>query len=270
MIVGKLSCVRTASAGRSLARRVALLASLSLSLVATRDAHAQAALDRVWLASGGVVQGSLIEQSPTAGVRILLGDGTIRTIPAAAILRVEYATPTDRAREASAPARREDGSEHLTIVADLRADALVLQEHIADDRLATFNARGVETTTERTFARTLCVQSCDRYLQRPLRVRVSGEGVTSSEWFMLEPGVSELTVRTGDSRVQVAGMTVTTIGILAALASLSTSFMWIPTTPQTPGVTLAMVGLPLALLIPGGVMWGVNRTTVHDDRGHQF
>lgn len=270
MAVGKLSCVRTASADRSRARRFVLAATASLALVASRDAHAQVALDRVWLASGGVVQGSLIEQSPAAGVRILLADGTIRTIPAAEILRVEYATPADRARDASRRERRDDGSEHLTIVGDSRGDSLVLQEHVADDREATFNARGLETTTERTFTRTLCVQSCDRFLQRPLRVRLAGDGVTPSEWFVLERGVSQLTVRTGDSRVQITGMTFTTIGILAALASLSTSFMWIPSSPQTPGVTLAMVGVPLALLIPGGLMWGVNRTTVQDDLGHHF
>ncbi len=270
MAVGKLSRVRAAPAERRVLFRFAALAALSLALVASRAAHAQVALDRVWLASGGVVQGSLIEQSPTAGVRILLADGTIRTIPAAAILRVEYATPTDRARDASRRERRDDGSEHLTIVGDWRVDSVVLQEHVADDRQATFNARGVETTTERTFTRVLCVQSCDRYLQRPLRVRVAGDGVTPSEWFVLERGVSELAVRTGDSRMHVAGMTVTTLGILAALTSLSTSFLWIPSSPQTPAVTLAMIGVPLALLIPGGLMWGANRTTVQDNLGHRF
>ncbi|HEX9240989.1 MAG TPA: hypothetical protein VF875_00970 [Anaeromyxobacter sp.] len=49
------------------------------------------ALDTVFLADGGRVRGTVIEDSPTSGVTLQLPDGSFRKFPRAEVARVEYA-----------------------------------------------------------------------------------------------------------------------------------------------------------------------------------
>ena len=73
---------------RSLLRRAcaALAGALSLTL-AISAAHAE---DVVHLRNGGRIRGTVIEESPTAGVRIKLADGRIRALKPEEVFRVEY------------------------------------------------------------------------------------------------------------------------------------------------------------------------------------
>ncbi|MET0385577.1 MAG: hypothetical protein ABW321_06445 [Polyangiales bacterium] len=56
-------------------------------------AHAQDAVDTVYLKNGGRVRGTVISEEPDAGVTLKQIDGKTRVIPAADVKQVEYAQP---------------------------------------------------------------------------------------------------------------------------------------------------------------------------------
>jgi len=65
---------------------------LSCSLLAASSALADEAGDIVFLKGGGRVRGLVVEESPTAGVRVKLADGTIKVVLAKDVDHVEYAS----------------------------------------------------------------------------------------------------------------------------------------------------------------------------------
>lgn len=73
-----------------LTRTCQLVAASTLVLLAT-SALADDATDLVVLSNGGRVRGSVLEQSPTSGVRIKLYDGSVRSYSSAEIRRVRFA-----------------------------------------------------------------------------------------------------------------------------------------------------------------------------------
>ncbi len=62
-------------------------------------------LDTVRLRAGGFVRGHVVEYDPAVGVRILLADGEIRTLPASAIAAVEEAAASTASTASPAPTR---------------------------------------------------------------------------------------------------------------------------------------------------------------------
>ncbi len=67
---------------------VGVALATSASLVAS--AQSPAGDDVVYLANGGRLRGTVIEEDPSRGVRIQLADGTVQTVPAADVTRVAY------------------------------------------------------------------------------------------------------------------------------------------------------------------------------------
>ncbi len=68
-----------------------VLAALLAAEPGAAPAPPPAALDTVYLANGGRARGSVVEDSPTAGVTLQLPDGSFRKFPRAEVVRVEYA-----------------------------------------------------------------------------------------------------------------------------------------------------------------------------------
>ncbi len=75
--------------------------TLSALLTAVLLAQAAASLDTVFLANGGRLRGTIVEDDPAVGVTILMPDGTMRRLVRAQIARVAYAQQPPRP---SAPA----------------------------------------------------------------------------------------------------------------------------------------------------------------------
>jgi hypothetical protein len=74
-----------------------------VALLAPTAALGQEASDIVFLKGGGRVRGLIVEESPTAGVRVKLPDGTIKVVLAKDVDRVEYSGAKSAAEPAPKP-----------------------------------------------------------------------------------------------------------------------------------------------------------------------
>lgn len=64
---------------------------------------AEATPDTVHLTNGGRLRGTVSEEDPRTGVKIVLADGSVRSVPAADVRRVEYGSDAASAAPAPAP-----------------------------------------------------------------------------------------------------------------------------------------------------------------------
>ncbi len=93
------------SAARPLALRLAALGLLAVLIVSSRSATAQSSLTKVELKSGEKLEGTLLEELPGGGVKLILLDGRTREVAGsdvASIARPTTATPSDKPADPAA------------------------------------------------------------------------------------------------------------------------------------------------------------------------
>jgi hypothetical protein len=149
--------------------------------------------DTVVLKDGTVLRGTIDEMTPGQAVTITLPSGEHRTLPWAALDRVDIA----RARPTAAPSQ-------TTVHLDGARDDVVLQS--LDSR------RGTEAPWQ-----TVCRGACDRPLPSDNLYRIDGPGLRTSKPFKIEGASASYRVSTASSAGFALGLTLLIVGGAALL-----------------------------------------------------
>jgi hypothetical protein len=240
------------------ALHVAFLRAPSLALADPPEQSAVAGADVIYLRSGQVVRGTLVELIPNGQARMKLANGEVATIVRPEIMRVE------REGEPS------DGAGVAGLTATSPARAWIRLEGTSHERLE-WDTTGHQDWT------TACFAPCERRLPVSVMYRVAGDEMKSSPDFRLSVATMEPDVITvHGASTKWYGVGVVALGTGTLIASLGVDVALLQSVAfrgeaNSPGATRdswAAMGIGAAIAVVGLALMLLNlRTVVSYGRG---
>lgn len=237
----------------------------SIPLAPPPDSVERAPEQVVWLRSGGVVRGQLVEYQPRERIVLQLATGEIRTISWSEVSRASFISPSALATPGSAattsaarPARS----------ADKTPDAVRIAIHPANPGLRLESKSRFDVTEG---WKTECTAPCEKRIQVEERTfRIAGAGLRPSNAFLVNADgkTAKLSVREGAEQTHSWGLGLLISGAVLGLAS-GALYGAGHIEDSDPAVIGGLIGLGLgAAAVVGAVpLLARGRTTVRSGSG---
>jgi hypothetical protein len=214
--------------------------------------------DVIYLKSGGILRGTIVDAIPDAQARIQLATGEIATVPWPEIQRIEHATQAPAAPSAPAPAKTAPEQPMVWVHIDGPEDVRLQQDTTGNDDYVT-----------------VCSAPCDKQMPAGYPYRVVGSGLKASGDFTLHAqdgehdaleihGASKAWFVIGAIAIPlglVVGYIGLLVGAIGSLASTTDPATGNTTADHVAGVGWTMFGLGAAAAIGGLVLVVTNWKT---------
>ena len=190
----------------------------------TSSPAASAAGDAIYLKSGGLLRGTLIDAIPGDRARISLATGEIATVSWADISRIQHADGSQQTLDATSAGPPSASPPPKPAAAPAPASVLSASQSMVWVHLEGSEGASLEQdTTGNDDWAIVCTEPCDRQVSTAYWYRIGGGGIKASSQFALhgQPGAHEtLTVSGASKGWFIAGVAAVPVGGLVAYIGL--------------------------------------------------